>query len=197
MAPRSVEANEQIKDERRSQILLSALKIFTRKGLAAAKMSDISADTGISYGLVYHYFKSKEEIYTELIHYAIDALGNVIQEIQETTDGPLEQIRQIAARVFASIEKREAAGYYYVLMIGAITCETSPVSSAEIIKESMDRLAMLSDIIVAGQQKGQIRPGNPMELSVTCFSAIMGLASLKVSGTIRELPDSEILMRLF
>lgn len=197
MAPRSVEANEQIKDERRNQILLAALKSFTKNGFSATKMSDIANDTGISYGLVYHYFKSKDEIYTELIEHAIDSLGNVIEEKQATVDEPIEQIRRIAYRVFDSVDSREAPGYYYVLMLNAITCQATPVSSSNIIKESVNRLTMFKEIIARGQELGQIREGDSMELAVTCFSAILGLASLKVSGTISKMPDPEILMWLF
>ena len=63
MAPRSEEANVQIKDDRQKQILSSALKVFIHKGFAATKMSDIATEAGISYGLMYHYFQSKDEIY--------------------------------------------------------------------------------------------------------------------------------------
>lgn len=197
MAPRSHEANEQIKDERRNQILQSALKIFTRRGLAATKMSDISTDTGISYGLVYHYFKSKEDIYSELINYAINSIEKVIEEIKKKTDEPIEQIQQIFTRVLNSVENKDTSGFYYVLIMNAITCEAVPVSAPKIIEECMNRLALLADIISNGQKKGQIREGDPMELAVTCFSTLIGLASLKVSGTIKTLPDSDILMRLF
>lgn len=197
MSPRSIKANEQIKDERRSQILLAALRIFTRKGYSATKMSDIANDVGISYGLVYHYFKSKDEVYTELIEYAVNSIGKVIEETKEQVEKPLDQIRQIAARVLDSVENKEASSYYYVLVMNAITCEAIPAPTDKIIKESMLRLKLLSDIIAKGQQSGDIREGNPMELAVTCFSTIIGLASLKVSGTIERMPDPKIIMRLF
>ena len=186
MAPRNVEANEQLKDERRNQILLAALKSFTKNGFSATKMSDIANDAGISYGLVYHYFKSKDKIYTELIQHAIDSLGNVVEEIQATVDEPIEQIRRIVSHVFDSVNSREAPGYYYVLVMNAVTCEAAPVSSSNIIRESVNRLTMLKDIIARGQELGQIREGNPAELAMTSFSAVLGLASLKVSGAISQ-----------
>lgn len=197
MAPRSSEANEQIKDERRSQILLSALKIFTRKGFAASKMSDIAGDTGISYGLVYHYFKSKDEIYTELIEYAINSIGKVIDDICINTEQPIEQIRGIVSRVLNSVEHKEASGYYYVLVMNALTCEAIPVPTSEIIKKSLSRLKMLSQIIKEGQKKGQIREGDPNEIAIACFSTVIGLALLKVSGAISKIPGPEIIMKLF
>ena len=71
--PRSEEANVQIKDDRQKQILASALKVFIHKGFAATKMSDIATEAGISYGLMYHYFQSKDEIYAELVKDAVDS----------------------------------------------------------------------------------------------------------------------------
>ncbi len=56
---------------------------------------------------------------------------------------PIEQIRRTAYCVFDSVDSREAPGYYYVLMMNAITCEGTPVSFSDIIKESMKRLTML------------------------------------------------------
>lgn len=194
--PRSMEANAQIKDERRGKIMLAALKIFTRKGFSAAKMSEIAEEAGISYGLAYHYFKSKDDIYTELVQYAIDSIGNVILEIHEQEAEPEEQVRKITRRVLNSIEQKEASGYYYLLIINALTCEAIPVEADKVMKESLKKLEFLSAIIREGQEKGQFREGNPMELAVTCFSALIGLASLKVSGTVQKLPNSELLMRI-
>lgn len=196
MSPRSVENNEQLKDERKNQIILSALKVFTKKGFAASKISDIANDAEVSYGLVYHYFKSKDDIYTELIEHAISSLGKVIEETKMNTEEPIEQIRQITSRVLDSVEHKKTSCYYYVLVMNALTCEAMPVSTAKIIKESLSRLNMFSAIISAGQKQGQIREGEPMELAITCFSTVLGLASLKVSGVIPKMPDSEILMRI-
>lgn len=197
MAPRSIESNEKIKDERRNQILLSALRCFTRNGFAATKMSDIADDAGISYGLVYHYFKSKDEVYTELIDHAIHSLGSVMEEISAEAGDPMEQIREIVSRIFNSIESKEASGYYYVLVMNAITCEANPVSKGDIISRSVKKLTMFKDLIIQGQETGQIRKCDPLELAMTAFSAALGLASLKVSGVIPQMPDPEILMRLF
>ncbi len=52
-------------------------------------------------------------------------------------------------------------------------------------------------MIQEGQSKGQIAQGDPVELVTTFFSAVLGLASLKVGGTIAAMPDPEILMRIF
>ncbi len=59
MSPRKEEQNQQIRDERREEILQAALRVFARKGLVAAKITDIANAAGLSHGLIYHYFSSK------------------------------------------------------------------------------------------------------------------------------------------
>jgi AcrR family transcriptional regulator len=50
------------KDERKNQILNAAEQVFTKKGLDEARMDDIAAQTGLSKGTLYLYFKSKEDL---------------------------------------------------------------------------------------------------------------------------------------
>lgn len=51
-----------VSEERRAQILESALKIFSRQGFANTRMDDVAEEAGLSKGLLYWYFKSKDEI---------------------------------------------------------------------------------------------------------------------------------------
>ena len=48
--------------ERRRQILDAAVRVFARQGFHTCRVSDIADEAGVAYGLVYHYFSSKEEI---------------------------------------------------------------------------------------------------------------------------------------
>jgi len=197
MAPRSEEANIHIKDDRQKQILCSALKVFIHKGFAAAKMSDIATEAGISYGLMYHYFQSKDEIYAELVKGAIEASKQVLERVQEEESAPIDKIRALIVRIFASVGGHESVGYYFVLMMGAMTSGSYPSLALEHPHGPDRPFEMLVHIIEDGQGKGQIAEGSPAELATTFFSAILGLASLKVSGTIASMPDPEVLMRIF
>ena len=51
---------EEFKKEKQSVIFEAALKVIKEKGFHQARMSDIAEAAGVSYGLVYHYFKNKE-----------------------------------------------------------------------------------------------------------------------------------------
>jgi AcrR family transcriptional regulator len=51
-----------VSEERRNQIIESAIKVFAREGFANTRMEDVATESGLSKGLLYWYFKSKEEI---------------------------------------------------------------------------------------------------------------------------------------
>src|SRR4051812_8843758 len=67
-----------VSETRKSQILQAAMTVFTRLGLERARMDDIVAESGLSKGALYCYFKSKDD----LIAAALDSvftreLGNL------------------------------------------------------------------------------------------------------------------------
>ena len=63
--PRTEEANRKIRDEQRSNILDAARKVFARKG-SSATMAEVAEEAGVSDGLAYRYFPSKDAIFKDL-----------------------------------------------------------------------------------------------------------------------------------
>ena len=59
------EARAPAVDKRRT-ILEAAIRVFARQGYHATRVSDIADEAGVAYGLVYHYFRSKEAVMAEL-----------------------------------------------------------------------------------------------------------------------------------
>lgn len=52
--------------DKRRQILDAAVAVFARQGFHATRVSDIADEAGVAYGLVYHYFRSKDDVLNEL-----------------------------------------------------------------------------------------------------------------------------------
>src|SRR5262249_31477118 len=52
--------------DKRRNILDAAVRVFARQGFHSTRVSDIADEAGVAYGLVYHYFDSKEEVLNEL-----------------------------------------------------------------------------------------------------------------------------------
>src|SRR5258707_11028498 len=91
--PRTEQAYERIRDERREQVIQAAAQVFARKGLADTKIADIAAAADISHGLVYRYFKSKEEVFAAVVERAVQGINRVAQEALQQPGTPLDQLR--------------------------------------------------------------------------------------------------------
>ncbi len=67
MCPKTSQQFQDIRNEKRQLILDSALLVFAQKGYHAASIANIATEAGISKGLIYNYFKSKEAVLKETI----------------------------------------------------------------------------------------------------------------------------------
>ena len=97
MSPRTKAQFSQLRAERRNQILQAASIVFSRVGFYAANVSDVAAEANVSQGTIYHYFKSKEELF--MAAFEAWETESFYQEVQAATDGTTtaaEQLRWLA-----------------------------------------------------------------------------------------------------
>jgi TetR/AcrR family transcriptional regulator, fatty acid metabolism regulator protein len=97
----SIKNNKSSGDKRRL-ILDAAVRVFARQGFHACRVSDIADEAGVAYGLVYHYFDSKDEvldtIFLERWHVMID----VIKEVDSKQIPVREKLQEIASFIIDS-----------------------------------------------------------------------------------------------
>jgi AcrR family transcriptional regulator len=74
MSPRSAKQFDDIRKQKKELIMETALELFAENGFHATSISRIAKKAGISKGLTYNYFKSKQEILDELIQHGFDAI---------------------------------------------------------------------------------------------------------------------------
>lgn len=75
--PRTEEQFEEIRESKKKQIMDSALELFADKGFASSSINMIAKHAGVSKGLIYNYFESKEELITIIIHNGFDEFLSV------------------------------------------------------------------------------------------------------------------------
>ncbi|MDQ3778506.1 MAG: TetR/AcrR family transcriptional regulator, partial [Actinomycetota bacterium] len=83
--------------DRRRQILDAAVHVFARKGFHAARVGDIAEEAGIAYGLVYHYFKSKEDLLETIFRDTWTQMLERISEVESSDVPGREGVRQVTA----------------------------------------------------------------------------------------------------
>ena len=83
-------------EEKRRLLLDAAVRVFARKGYHAARVGDIAEEAGVAYGLLYHYFSSKEEVLRTVFRETWRALIATIESVERGGDSPREQLRKVA-----------------------------------------------------------------------------------------------------
>ena len=88
--------------DKRRVILDAAVRVFARQGFHTCRVSDIADEAGVAYGLVYHYFPSKETILDTLFLERWDVMLAAIAETETTDRPPREKLRAIASFIVDS-----------------------------------------------------------------------------------------------
>jgi TetR/AcrR family transcriptional regulator, fatty acid metabolism regulator protein len=86
-------------EDKRRQLLDAAVRVFARKGFHASRVGDIAEEAGVAHGLLYHYFKSKDQVLEAVFHENWSILVARIESVEETDEPAADQIRHIAAIV--------------------------------------------------------------------------------------------------
>src|SRR6266508_1226726 len=88
--------------DKRRQILDAAIHVFARQGFHACRVSDIADEAGVAYGLVYHYFNSKEQVLNELFSERWSLLLAATEEVDIQPTGGREKLDAVAQFIIDS-----------------------------------------------------------------------------------------------
>jgi len=83
--------------DRRRQILEAAVHVFAKNGFHTSRVGDIAEEAGIAYGLVYHYFKSKEELLETIFRDTWTQMLERVREVEGSSVPAREGVRQVTA----------------------------------------------------------------------------------------------------
>ena len=168
---------------KRRQLLEAAVRVFAKKGFHSARVGDIAAEAGVAHGLLYHYFRSKEELLEAAFRETWTAMLERFHEVEETGEPAREQLRRVAALVLRSWRRDPDL---VRVLVREVT--RSPHLSME-VDEIADAFAAIERIVTKGQQAGEIRGDiSPRLAAVILYGAIEEILTGWVLG---QLPDSE------
>jgi TetR/AcrR family transcriptional regulator, fatty acid metabolism regulator protein len=88
--------------DKRRVILDAAVRVFARRGFHICRVSDIADEAGVAYGLVYHYFSSKEEILDTMFLERWEVMLEAIAETDASSLAPLAKLRAVASFIVDS-----------------------------------------------------------------------------------------------
>jgi AcrR family transcriptional regulator len=111
MSPRTEQQYEEIRGTRRKAIMNAALELFANEGFDVTSISNIAVKAGISKGLLYNYFESKEDLIRSIIYNGMDSLARFIDP---NKDGVLtrQEMRYFIEEMFNALREEP---YYWKL----------------------------------------------------------------------------------
>jgi AcrR family transcriptional regulator len=195
--PRSDAENERRRERQRANILDAAMRVFAHSG-PSASMVEIAAAAGISQGLAYRYFASKEEIYYALVARAVQG-GLSEAEIAPMTSGaPWQRLAALLSRI---VEARREHPEFFQLLYHVLGDNAAPAElRAQMSERGQFFVGAVRRLIVEGQAVGEIAEGDPDQLVLALMAYLDGLTRLSLYAPERlsaHFPDVEIVLRLF
>jgi AcrR family transcriptional regulator len=94
--------NEKLAAEKRRLILDAAVRVFARQGFNQCRVSDIADEAGVAYGLVYHYFRSKDQVLDTLFLERWNVMLDVIGDIDGQELAARDKLQAIASFIVDS-----------------------------------------------------------------------------------------------
>jgi TetR/AcrR family transcriptional regulator, fatty acid metabolism regulator protein len=145
--------------EKRRLILDAAVRVFARQGFHTCRVSDIADEAGVAYGLVYHYFSSKEQMLDTLFLDRWDVMLAAIAETDACERPPREKLRAVAAFIIDSY-RRDPDVMKVIIVEVTRAANTFGLTHLAKIRDAYDSIA---GIVAAGQRAGEfgdaITPG--------------------------------------
>jgi AcrR family transcriptional regulator len=166
-------------EDRRADIVREAERLFATHGYALTRMTDIATAAGITKGLLYWYFDSKEALITEILVHLRQELRYVQKRVIADIDDPLAQIY---AGTVASVAF--VLDNFQLFAVSSAIGDNSEVVSVT-AESSRVHARDAAALIAAGQQAGTIRDDDPLELALADAGVVDRICYLAATGALR------------
>jgi AcrR family transcriptional regulator len=158
-------------------------------------MEEVARATGVSKGLVYNHYPTKDALITEYVKRAAETSGYFIKAVADSGASAFVKINQVSAVMHEMIATQSPGVDFFMFMI-QVNMSGFPVPEAVgYSKKLPDPLDSMARIIAQGQGEGSCVQGEPRQLSVAYWALIQGLCCYAISGE-TGMAESRMLSRV-
>lgn len=151
--------------EKRRQILDAAVLVFAREGFHGCRVSDIADEAGVAYGLVYHYFSSKDEILDTLFLERWNLLLEAIAAVDAGDLPPREKLYEIASFIVESY--RHDPELMKVIIVEVTRAANS--FGRRHLEKIREAYALIAGIVSQAQEAGELRDDITPDFAAMAF----------------------------
>ena len=151
--------------DKRRLILDAAVRVFARRGFHHCRVSDVADEAGVAYGLVYHYFDSKEEILNTLFLERWQVMLDAIAEIDARDLSARDKLHSVAGFIIDSY--RHDPELMKVIIVEVTRAANS--FGALHLERIREAYAGISDIVESARADGSFKSDIPSQFAAMCF----------------------------
>ena len=172
--------------DKRRQILDAAIRVFATRGFHACRVSDVADEAGVAYGLVYHYFGSKEEILNTLFTERWQIMLDAIAEIDKQQEIPARDKLYLVASFIIDSYRHEPELMKVIIVEVTRAANSFGREHLAKIREAYD---MIGQIVEGAQREGVFKQDISPDFAALMF---YGAIEQLLSGWIFDvIPHSE------
>jgi len=172
--------------DRRRQILDAAVRVFARQGFHGCRVSDIADEAGVAYGLVYHYFQSKDEVLDTLFLERWNILLEAIASVDQRRGAPRDKLHAVAGFI---VDSYRADPELMKVIIVDVTRAANSFGARHLgkIREAFDGIA---EIVRDAQRSGAFRDDVDADFAaMTFYGAIEQVLTGWIFGVLPQQPE--------
>jgi TetR/AcrR family fatty acid metabolism transcriptional regulator len=181
-ASKASTAAETRDQDRRKTILRAAVEVFARKGYHGCRIADVAREAGVAYGLVYHYFRNKEELLQLVFETGWGGFMSRIRDAAETSATLEQKISRIAQVAFEAY-RIDPRGVRVLVLEFARSPSTGEANRRTAFAEV---LGVLTRMFERARARGELRPGLEPAL---CAAMLFGSVEMSLTGFVMGLVD--------
>jgi AcrR family transcriptional regulator len=169
--------------EKRRVILRAAITVFARAGYHSSRVADVAKEAGVAYGLVYHYFGSKEDLLETIFRSTWTRMLQAVEAVESEGAPAREQLGAVAGIVLGAWEADPDLVRVLVREVAR-----SPHLAHE-VDEIEHAFAALERIVVRGQEQGELKAGlDPRFAALILYGALEEILTGWVFGRLAAGP---------
>jgi TetR/AcrR family transcriptional regulator, fatty acid metabolism regulator protein len=172
--------------DKRRVILDAAIRVFAREGFHSCRVSDIAREANVAYGLVYHYFRSKDEVLNTIFSERWSLLLETIAEVEKQEAPVREKLYAIASFIIDSYQHNPDL---MKVIIVEVTRAANTFGSHH-LEEITQAYEGIAEIVAGAQEEGTLRDDISATFASLCFyGAIEQLLSAWIFDALGKSPD--------
>jgi TetR/AcrR family fatty acid metabolism transcriptional regulator len=189
-----------VKKDKEGVIFHAALRVIRKKGFHKARMADIAREAGISYGLVYHYFKNKEDLFDAVINRWWEGLYHLMETVAASDAETEKKLQRVIDYHLDTYQANPELGSIFITEISR--------AAANLTEERLERfkkfMSLVERLIAEGQARKTIRSDyRPRYLTyiflgaIETFLSALVFAERNIEGTAQRERIAECILEVF